>query len=53
LSPDFVSSNLSLVQDVIDGVEGSIGVLRDRAGEDILINVSAGTVDLDKDGKLD
>lgn len=39
LPNDFAQKNWSLVQDVMNGVEGSIDTLRDKAGEEILLNV--------------
>ena len=39
LPKDFAKKNWSLVQDVINGVEGSIDTLRNKAGEEILLNV--------------
>lgn len=39
LPKDFAQKNWSLVRDVINGVEGSIDTLRDKAGEEILLNV--------------
>lgn len=39
LPDDFAQKNWSLIQDVMNGVEGSIDTLRDKAGEEILLNV--------------
>lgn len=39
LPKDFAQKNWSLIQDVMNGVEGSIDTLRDKAGEEILLNV--------------
>ena len=44
LPPDFAQKNWSLVQDVINGVEGSIDELRNQAGKEILLTVE-GSVD--------
>lgn len=52
LPDDFAKKNWKLIQDVVDGVEGSVDKLRDVAGQEILLNISP-EVDLDKDGKLD
>lgn len=52
LPPDFAQKNWSLIKDVVDGVEGAVDVLRNKAGEEILLNVGV-DVDVDKDGKLD
>ena len=52
LSPDFIQENWGLIQDVMNGVEGSVDELRNKAGENILFNVGA-NVDLDADGQLD
>lgn len=46
LPPDFAQKNWSLVQDVMNGVEGSVDALRDKAGEEILMNID-GVVDPD------
>ena len=53
LPENFAKDNWNLIQDVMNGVEGSIDTLRDKAGESILLKISADTVDLDKDGKID
>ena len=52
LPPDFAQKNWSLIKDVVDGVEGAVDVLRNKAGEEILLNVGV-NVDVDEDGKLD
>lgn len=52
LPADFAQKNWGLIQDVVNGVEGSIDELRNKAGEDILLNVGA-NVDLDADDQLD
>lgn len=52
LPPDFAQKNWSLIQDVMNGVEGSIDTLRNKAGEEILLNVGA-KVDADGDGSID
>lgn len=52
LPPDFAQKNWSLIQDVMNGVEGSVDVLRNKAGEEILLNVGA-KVDADGDGSID
>jgi hypothetical protein len=44
LSPTFAQDNWGLIQDVVNGVEGAVDELRNKAGEDILLNVE-GTVD--------
>lgn len=44
LPPDFAQKNWSLIQDVVNGVEGAVDELRDKAGQEILFNVE-GTVD--------
>ena len=44
LPPDFAQKNWSLIQDVVNGVDGAVDELRDKAGEEILMNIS-GTVD--------
>ena len=46
LSPTFAQDNWSLIQDVMNGVEGAVDELRDKAGQDILFNIE-GTVDAD------
>jgi hypothetical protein len=49
LPPDFAKKNWSLIQDVMNGVEGAVDTLRDKAGEEILLSIGA-EVDIDGDG---
>ena len=44
LPESFAKDNWDLIQDVINGVEGSVDELRDKAGETILLNIE-GVVD--------
>lgn len=46
LSPTFAQDNWGLIQDVVNGVEGAVDELRNKAGQDILFNIE-GTVDAD------
>lgn len=46
LSPTFAQDNWGLIQDVVNGVEGAVDDLRNKAGEDILFNIK-GAVDAD------
>ncbi len=46
LPPDFAQKNWDLIQDVVNGVEGSVDKLRDKAGEEMLLNID-GAVDAD------
>ena len=46
---DFAQKNWSLIQDVMNNVEGAVDDLRDKAGEEILMTVNGV---LDKDGTL-
>ena len=39
LPPDFAKKNWGLIQDVMNGVDGAVDELRDKAGEEILLNV--------------
>lgn len=50
LPPTFVQDNLDLVQDVVNGVEGSVEKLRTKAGESILMTID-GVVD--PEGNID
>ena len=52
LPPDFAQKNWGLIQDVMNGVEGSVDELRNKAGEEILLNLGA-KVDADGDGSVD
>lgn len=53
LLPDnFAKENWNLITDAIDGVDGALDDLRDKAGEAILIKVSA-EFDANGDGQLD
>lgn len=53
LLPDnFAKENWDLITKAIDGVEGAVDELRDKAGEEILIQVSP-EFDANGDGKLD
>ena len=52
LPPDFAQKNWSLITDVVNGVEGAVDELRNKAGEEILLNVGVG-VDDNLDGQLD
>ena len=52
LPPDFAQKNWSLITDVVNGVEGAVDQLRNKAGEEILLNVGVG-VDANLDGQLD
>lgn len=49
LSEDFARDNWDLIQDVINGVEGSVDELRDKAGESILLNIEGA---IDPNGEL-
>lgn len=44
LPKDFAQKNWALIQDVVNGVEGAVDDLRNKAGEEILLNIE-GTVD--------
>lgn len=44
LPPTFAKDNWQLIQDVMNGVEGAVDTLRNKAGEEILLNVK-GAVD--------
>ena len=44
LPKDFAQKNWALIQDVVNGVEGAVDELRNKAGEEILLNID-GTVD--------
>lgn len=44
LPPTFAKDNWQLIQDVMNGVEGAVDTLRNKAGEEILLNIE-GTVD--------
>ena len=46
LPPDFAQRNWNLVQDVMNGVDGAVDALRNKAGEEILLNID-GAVDPD------
>ena len=49
LPPDFARDNLDLIQQVVDGVDGSVEALRTKAGEEILLTID-GVVD--PEGKI-
>jgi hypothetical protein len=50
LPPDFARKHWDLIQDVVNGVEGSVDTLRDMAGQEILMTID-GVVD--PDGNID
>lgn len=50
LPPDFAQKHWDLIQDVVNGVEGSVDTLRDMAGQEILMQID-GVVD--PEGKID
>ena len=50
LPPDFAQKHWDLIQDVVNGVEGSVDTLRDMAGQEILMQID-GVVD--PDGNID
>lgn len=50
LPPDFAQRNWALIQDVVNGVEGSIDTLRNKAGEEMLLNVKGA---VDPEGNID
>lgn len=52
LPPDFAKKNWGLIQDVVNGVEGAVDELRNKAGEEMLLNIGA-KVDADGDGSVD
>jgi hypothetical protein len=49
LPESFAKDNWSLIQDVMNNVDGAVDKLRDKAGQEILMNIE-GTVD--SNGKL-
>lgn len=49
LPPDFAQKNWSLIQDVVNGVDGAVDELRDKAGEEILLNIEGA---VDPNGKI-
>lgn len=50
LPPDFAQKHWDLIQDVVNGVEGSVDTLRNMAGQEILMTID-GVVD--PDGNID
>ncbi len=50
LPPDFAQKHWDLIQDVVNGVEGSVDTLRNMAGQEILMQID-GVVD--PDGNID
>ena len=46
LPPTFAQDNWGLIQDVMNNVDGAVDALRDKAGQEILMNIE-GTVDAD------
>jgi hypothetical protein len=50
LPPDFAKKHWNLIQDVVNGVEGSVDTLRDVAGQEILMQID-GVVD--SEGNID
>ena len=45
LPPTFAQDNWALIQDVVNGVEGAVNELRNKAGEEILVGIT-GAIDI-------